>query len=337
MFKYLLVGDPHVTVEEMVDCERLIDAVVDAAQTERRVAAVVFLGDLHHNHAIVHVDIIAFWKRALARLRAVVPRVILLRGNHDAPTSGSTAHALMSYEGIDGVVVVDRPMVLDSIAFVPYTADREEFLRACRDLRPGNPPVSALICHQTFDGSAYDNGFYAGDGVAPELVPQERVVSGHIHTPQAFGKVSYPGAPRWRTTSDANTERSIWAVEFENGAMGVVRRHPTRGFCRAIWKTVVRDGQVVEGPAFDSVDVKPGDQWHIDVYGAADANKSLASTLTRPGNHVRCFSTDTVAPRVRESEGVDASFRRFLSGYRPRHETPVPVLEKMAAERFSWR
>lgn len=340
MLRYLLVGDPHATVEELDDCEGLIDCIVDVFKTEDHIDAVVLLGDLHHNHAIVHVDVMAFWRRALYRLLETVSRVIIIRGNHDAPTSGSTAHALMSYAEIPGVVVVDRPMVLDGIAFVPYTADREAFVAACKDLDVGKPPPRTLICHQTFDGSRYENGFYAGDGIDPALVPQARVISGHIHAPQSFGKVWYPGAPRWRTVSDANTERLVYVQEFDvEGYPAVARRYPTHLWCRAIWKTTVRDGQVVDGPALDDSRVNPmADQWHIDLHGTAEGNKTLAADLAqRTGTHIRCFNTDTHAPKVRESEGIETAFRRWLGGYRPRHNTPLPVLEAMAAARFAWK
>jgi hypothetical protein len=341
MFTYLLVGDPHVTVEDLEDCEGLVDCILVALKVEKSVSAVVLMGDLHHNHAIVHVDVIAFWRRAILRILEQVPRVIILRGNHDAPTSGSEAHALMAYTDMRGVTVVDEPMVIDNIAFMPYMAERDRFVVTARtvslrDIDPFKTPT--LICHQTFDGSRYENGFFAGDGIDPSLIPMAHVISGHIHAPQSFGKVWYPGAPRWRTVSDANTERAVYAQDFsDDGVPIVARRHSTHLHCRAIWKTTVKNGQVVEGPGLDDPRVVAGDQWHVDIYGAADANRTLAATITRPSTHVRCFDTDIQAPKVRESEGIDVSFRSFIGSYRPRHETPVAVLEKMAAERFAWK
>jgi hypothetical protein len=103
------------------------------------------------------------------------------------------------------IMVVDEPrVVLPGILFVPYVHDPAEFVQICQQY----PEAKTVVCHQTFAGSYFENGFLTPDGVEPNLLPQEQVISGHVHSPQRIGKVWYPGAPRWRTVSDANTERA---------------------------------------------------------------------------------------------------------------------------------
>jgi DNA repair exonuclease SbcCD nuclease subunit len=320
--RVLYVGDPHAVPEELDDCRALGQMVFDVAHVAN-VDAVVFLGDQTHTHAITHVAVLAFWRETFRMFKDAGIRVIALVGNHDRPgTAGSELHTMMVFE--DLCEVVAAPRVIDGLLFVPYMDTGEEFLAACRA-----NPTRFVAGHNTFDGSKYENGMYAKDGIDVADIPQEQVLSGHIHTPQRFGKVWYIGAPRWRTLSDANIERAIWVVEHgEDGLVVDSKPFSTGDVCRQIRYMIDTPSTPVPLP----LDMRH--DWRIDIRGPAAWIEERRPLIKRPGVKVRSFSTDKPTAKVRESDGVDVSLAKFIAGFRPRFGTPASVLHQMARERL---
>jgi DNA repair exonuclease SbcCD nuclease subunit len=96
------------------------------------------------------------------------------------------------------------------MGFLPYYSNPEEFVDAANKL--ASYGIQTLFCHQTFQGSQFENGFYAPEGIDQNLVQVPYIVSGHIHKNQRLGKVLYPGTPKWDTLSDANETKGIWVL-----------------------------------------------------------------------------------------------------------------------------
>jgi DNA repair exonuclease SbcCD nuclease subunit len=342
MWRVLIVGDPHVTAEELRDSERLLELICDTAHREQ-VDTVLFLGDLYHTHAVINVEVMAFWRRWFVKL-SKASSVFVLLGNHDMPgNEASKAHALMAHEDQEGVTVIDTPRALAfqrAVAFVPYMSNSLEFLKAATALGG-----KTLVCHQTFTGSRFDNGMYAPDGADSNLLPQEFVISGHIHTPQSFGKVWYPGAPRWRTLSDANVSRAIWVVEFDDsGKVMNKKAFDTGGACRQIRfckvTAVEHEGALV--PAFEPrVELKDGVpidgvDWRFDIEGPSSFVETTAKWLQGPGRRVRTNVTDGPEVKLKESMGIVEAFLEHMKAFRPKYGTSLDVLEKLARERLGW-
>ncbi len=319
--KHLLVGDVHAVPEELVDCSRLIDGIRRLLH-KQDVDSVVFLGDQYNTHSVMRVEVMAFWKDTFAALAKSKP-VVALVGNHDRAANGFS-HAMLAHED-SGVWVVDKPSrLLDDVLFVPWMKNADEFVAVCNQY----PKTKYLVCHQTFDGAKYENGFYAPDGVSPDAIPQEVVFSGHIHTPQSFGKVRYIGAPRWRTLSDANIDRFVTLVDYDTGT--------TTNFSTADWcKVIMRLDDSPGHPAMrfapnSNVDVR------IDVRGPAAYLETRVPELEATGAKVRAFRTDlATTPRVRESDGVRAAFARFLTSWKAPRGTDLATLEAMATARLA--
>jgi hypothetical protein len=325
MARVVYVGDPHATAGEVDDCRALMGRVRSFA---REVAAdrVTILGDLHHTHAVVRLEVVSMWREELSRLVADDLEVVVLKGNHDASQDGRH-HILVAYRDL-GVTVVDAPLELGGVLHLPYMARKEDFVAAC--CASGSPVV---VCHQLFDGSRYENGFYAGEeGVDQADVPQERVISGHVHDPQEFGKVWYVGAPRWRSASDANKDRHVWAVDHgEDGRFSKVCGEDTSRCCRKIVHLEDRPGAPAALPeAGPLIDVR------VDVYGTSASLPARVEEVRAacPGARVRPFRTDPPAARARESEGVRQAFSGYLQSFTAKGGTPTAVLERMADERI---
>ena len=121
--KILLVGDMHVTVEEIDDCQSLINGLLSLERMHNP-DCIVFLGDQHHNHALVRVEVTDFWLRNLPRFQKPV---FMLLGNHDRSNDASTAaHALQPYRNL--ATVVETPYVLGDVGLLPYYHDKDKMI-----------------------------------------------------------------------------------------------------------------------------------------------------------------------------------------------------------------
>ena len=319
--KSLLVGDLHATPEELDDCANLM-ALVESTANDHKVDEVCFMGDQHHTHAIIRAEVMAFYRKYFKTWKGWKQwHTKALVGNHDFAGEGHPVHAMMIYE--DLVQVVDKPMFEAGRLYVPYYSDREAFLRDVNTFGG-----KTLISHQTYAGSRYENGFYASDGVNPDLVPQTEIVSGHIHSPQNFGKVTYIGAPRWRSLSDANLDRAIWLYDFAADGT-VVSKTPflTNDVCKKIHYIL----DTPDDPFDGSIN---SDDWRIDVKGPAGFVDDRKKRWAAMGAKVRTFYTDQAVVRVRESEGIGTAFQTYLKNHNPKHGTPVGKLAEMARDRL---
>lgn len=323
--KYLFVGDPHVTPDEIDDCRALMDYVI--AKAVEHNATVVLMGDQHHTHSVLRLEVVGFWKKVFSEMEILAVRCFALKGNHDCFVEpGMSGCALDVYREFKNLVLVtDRPHQEGGVLFVPYCHTEEEFLNMCKQ----GLNTRTLVCHQTFDGSKYENGFLAPDGFDLTKVPKKQVLSGHIHTPQSFGMCKYIGAPRWRSIDDANVERHLWLYDFnELGEAGSTIAFPTGGdVCREIRRLTDTPAE----PA--SLDLDKRHRYHVDIVGPSEWVEKR-KMLFAPVARVRTRKTDGRAPRVKESDGIDVSFMRFLSNYKSKCGTSTDMLRTMVKERM---
>jgi predicted phosphodiesterase len=216
--KILYLGDPHIQVGNLEDSELLLNFVLRTAQQEE-VDKIVILGDLMHTHAILRVEVLNFWDRWLSILSANAPTIVLV-GNHDLKNqkdpdseNGLSHFTKMSLDTYSNLTVVNKAQVIDGILYAPYMHDNETFINTVNGLADKS---NVVVCHQSFDGSQYDNGFYDPEGIDSTLIKQEQIISGHIHGEATFGKVWHPGTAKWDTAADANKNKQIWVCEHDD-------------------------------------------------------------------------------------------------------------------------
>lgn len=328
MSRYLFVGDPHAEVHDLADCLALARYIIKLARNLK--ATIVLAGDLYHTHAIIHSEVQLFWYNFYEACRKTGIRVITIKGNHDAPgTEGSKATALIAHVE-QCTAVLYGPHVEGGVLFCPYTSGAQLV-----EWSAAHSQCKTLFCHQTFDGSVYENGFFAGDGVDPNLITQDMIISGHIHTPQAFGKVWYPGAPRWRTLSDANVQRAAWLLEFdESGRLVGKKAYDTGAACRRILQATDTPAAPLDPETVLADSSRAKDVYHVTITGPR-AWIAQRRPLFEPFARVKTVCTDArAAARVKESEGVGVAFGKWLDAFEPRHGTAKPVLKKLVEERL---
>ncbi len=323
MPKALLVGDVHAVPEELEDCQKLIDFVKATVQAQD-IDHVVFMGDLYNTHSVMRVEVLAFWRQAFKSIKELIHRdIYVLVGNHDYAGEGLAEHSLLAHE--DQVVVVDKPTELfPSVMMLPYISGNQEFIDTCAALKE-----PTILCHQTFHGAQYENGMYAPEGVEPASIPQQYVISGHIHTPASFDKVTYVGAPRWRSLSDADVERAIWIYSFNDKGIPTGRQKFSTGdVCRQICYRLDTPEKPIEE------ELSSGRDWRIDIKGPADWIERRKAELAGPGIRIRTFCTDRKGPVLKESEGIDKAFDKFLGHYTPKFGSDKERLAQLARERL---
>jgi DNA repair exonuclease SbcCD nuclease subunit len=327
----LVIGDVHVQMEDLEDCNNLRVHILDVV-AEYLPQNVVFLGDLFHNHASKNVEVERFWLTFFSELRMEKKEIIALVGNHDRPGSASSkAHSLQTFKHL--VTVVDGPMVQDGVLFLPYYHDPAELVRAAQSY----PDTKVVVCHAALQGGCYDNGtpikadaFYGKDVANPDDFPQSVIVSGHIHKPAAFGKVWYPGSPRWQNMGDANISRAIYLTDL-SCEDGYEESFPTNSVCRRTWKL---DFSPTDNCAEQLALVRERDKVLLDIRGPLSFCEESKRALQSKGYRVRVFPTDRGVAKVSEAAGIGVAFDRHLSSYKARYGTSEKVLRDMLKERL---
>ena len=311
--KILLVGDVHCVPSEIEECNSLMEKILSIKGYD----AICFMGDQYNNHDAMSVRVMNFWHNWFSKLK----NCFVIVGNHDQSGAGlEEVHSMRAHS--DQVVVVDKPTEICSGTWaVPYYDTEEKFRAATRELK------GMLLCHATFDGAAYDNGFYAPDGFSLDSVAQfDGVISGHIHTPQSFSNVTYIGAPRWRTLSDANIDRHLWLYDFEK--QEVVEKIPTDDACRRIWKFSDLPNEPV-----DLSGVSEKDDVRVDIFGKPEHVEEREKILRAQGVRTRRFPDKKSRVSVKESDGIPEAFSGFVEAFSPPNGTSKEILKKEIGKR----
>lgn len=233
--KILRVGDMHVTVRNLIESEKLINFIFTQA-SRYEVDRIEFLGDLNHNHAVVRVEVLDFWQKTFNILEYF--DIIVLVGNHDQIGSKEKEQEINSLNIFDSmsVKIINKPSIIESIVYIPYMSDHEAFLKAIKDLYDQGA-TKLLVAHQNFTVPLYS------DMIDQNLVPQEAIVTGHIHEQRQVGKVFQVGTPKWDTMSDANEDKGIWIFDHnEDGSIKSKQFISTKHVVTPIVKITVNEG-----------------------------------------------------------------------------------------------
>jgi DNA repair exonuclease SbcCD nuclease subunit len=219
--KILRVGDPHAKVGNLEEMKKLVLFIVEQAKLHKA-DRIELLGDLFHTHNVIRLEVIEFWTWALDLLSQTCETIVLV-GNHDQSGDyNSTFSSLSSFALMNkkNLTIIDKPTLLGTYGYIPYTHNDDNFVAMAHKLADSGANI--LVCHQTIEGSKYESGIYAPDGI-PTGEWSERfihVISGHIHSEQSFGNIIYPGTARWDTVTDANRRKGVWLYHHSSGDAG---------------------------------------------------------------------------------------------------------------------
>lgn len=245
--RILRLGDPHAKPSNLVELDALMQFTIDKYK-EFKADRLEILGDLYDTHDILRLSVQKFWHGWMKKFHRDKINTVILVGNHDQNGDYSDNYsALDVFEHYNHYIqIIMEPKSIGPIGYMPYIHNNERFAREA-NLLANVENCSVLVSHTTYQGSKYDNGMYAPDGVDPDLLSPKfiHLISGHVHTEQEFGRVWYPGTARWMSKSCANKKKGIWLVEHDDITGQILSKEfiSTESVCTPIVSLTWKEGE----------------------------------------------------------------------------------------------
>ncbi len=292
--KILRIGDPHVRPSNIQESELLMEFVLNKA-LEYKVDRLEILGDLFDTMDVVRLKVLEFWDRWFDILPDFDFETVILIGNHDLSgdylNSYSVLHPFVK-PARKNFKIITSGCQLGIYGYLPYIHDNTKFVENANWLADHGAKV--LISHTTYQGSKFDNGMFAPDGVNTDLLDPRLIhlISGHIHSEQEFGRVWYPGTARWLSKSCANRLKGIWLVEHDDNTGVILSKEfiSTESVCIPIVSLVWKEGE-------GRPEIPTGAKVDIELHGSSDwvtkqkvelvGRVSISSKLTDTKKKVR--------------------------------------------------
>jgi DNA repair exonuclease SbcCD nuclease subunit len=192
------------------DCEEFIDWFIVNAK-EKGCETCIFCGDWHHNRNSLNLTTMDATIRSMEKLGKAFDKVLMFVGNHDLYYKDKRDVSSTEFaRHIPGITVVDKILVEDDVALVPWLVGDEW-------KKVGKIKAKYLFGHFELP-SFYMNAMVQmpdhGDLKAEHFVNQEYVFSGHFHKRQKQGKVHYLGNAFPHNYADAwDDDRGMMVLE----------------------------------------------------------------------------------------------------------------------------
>lgn len=195
----LIIGDLHIKKNSIEVCQQILDF---ASNLATKCELTVFTGDVNDTKATINSP---SQNVLLDYLKRWPTPVHVLIGNHDLHTSKdpSAGHSLEALKLIDGVIVIDKPMLIGDSFYVPYVPEDQFFNIKLED-------ASYLFLHQDMDKAKFSNNMAVKSAIKSTLFKKyKRVIVGHIHMAQEFDNIIYVGTPYTESFKEANESKRL--------------------------------------------------------------------------------------------------------------------------------
>ena len=299
MYKYLIIGDPHNVPSEKLEVESLIHYACEVAR-ENSVQTIIITGDLHDTHSLVNLEVVWSYYDAFNDNPDI--KFVIYPGNHDIVLRDRTKHTLLPYKALTNVRVVESLAHFEDFDIIPYCSEKE-LLEMVQ-----NAKSSTLLCHHTFQGAKYENGFYDPEGIDLSKMPYEKIISGHIHLSQTVGQCFYVGAPRWMSISDANENKSVWLWDGQADFKAI----DTSSVCKKMIRL-----SVDEKTNLEDIVIKSNTSLILDIVGTPLFVESMSEKFKGKARVIPNIvsNKDFV---VKESVGIENALKHYvLNDYSP--------------------
>jgi hypothetical protein len=237
--------------------------------------------------------------------------VNVLVGNHDKVNQGNDEdlrHALntLAHQEQSYLNIIQVPITMGLFGFVPYMHSKQKFVEAANKLSEEGAKV--IIAHAEFNGGKFETGMFIPDGINPDDIKTDLVISGHIHSRQRFGKILYPGTARWLTSSDKNEPKGLWLAEFSDEGKIVQEQFlDTSHVCTPIYAYQFKEGEaepVIPVGSRASVELIGSSEWVSKMKVKFKGIASISSKITdkakpanrKTGNNLEHFVNKVFEP-----------------------------------------
>lgn len=206
--KILVVGDLHIKKNNINERIKLLQWIESLS---KKVDLTVYLGDIFHDHNIVHCNIHNLFSQHLYNLQS---EGIIIEGNHDLWHPKDNTHSsLRSLKTPSYVDVISKPTNKYDLSFVPFCPDIKSF--------PKIGLCKIVFTHNEFKG-AVTPYYKFEEGLEVEDFSCDLIMSGHIHMGQRLGKVLYIGTPVADGVDDANQDKGVYILNTEDGKLDFI-------------------------------------------------------------------------------------------------------------------
>lgn len=193
----VLISDLHFNLNNLqVASHALQMALLDARALN---VPLIIAGDLQDTKAVVRAEVMNELI-SLQREFGMV-KVALMVGNHDLINEKGYENALNYLNG--PWTLIDTPTQVGIFHLIPYQSDISILTSYLTSVPKGTP----LIMHQGFKGAFMGEYVQDKSSIAPTLLEDFRVFSGHYHRHQTVGilsHITYIGTPYTTSFAEAN-------------------------------------------------------------------------------------------------------------------------------------
>lgn len=325
--KIIEIGDLHVQKSNLEESRKFILWLVDlGVKVKAKFGDVrfIFMGDQFNDFGIARVEVVEFWTWA-AQLIATTfgaQAVTYLVGNHDRNSEG-TDTAMVAFSQYGNIIDKESKSIfgfVGSPAGVGFLRDNDKFSEQV--MKAYNEMGARLVyCHQEFHGAMFESGTYAPHGVDPTTFPSDlKFRVGHFHKKQKFGNVTYVGTPRQLTKSDIGETKGVHLYETDTHEEQFI---PTPdSVCEQFREIIFKEGDKIPAMEFRKTD-----------YVILEGTKEWCEKAERKipsGTKLSCSYTDIVKEiKVKESDGIPLSFKKFYDEQQIPEHIKAKVLEKI--------
>lgn len=314
---FITIGDVHAVQGNLLECEKLIDFTLETAK-EKDCNNLLFLGDLFDNFSLINTYVLTFWDKVFTKAIDLNFKVFVIKGNHDCAGAGldEGPHALSSFANKNpNLLIIDKPtLIVKGILAIPHYYNQNTFLEAL------DYSLKSVYCHQTLDGSRYDNGFYAKDAANVSGYTATTFIAGHIHAKQEWANVLYTGAPRWFNLSDANKQKGIWYLKHaESGELIKKEFISTETVCRPIFLFDIFEEIPFDYQKLNLIHVN--NKTIVNIHGQRTFITETSNKLNvlkekhKLNLFLRPFLTNEKIIKIKESEGLEKAFSSFYNDF----------------------
>lgn len=204
MEEFSVIGDPHARPDNlhlMVELAELI---------ESRGLPAIWLGDMLDTKEVVRSRCLNFWYDYFKSSKL---SHIVIVGNHDWQNLECEDHSLRPLKELPNVTIVDRPISIGPMDFLPYYHDLSK-LKAILKRLTGK----ILFLHQGINGYDFGNGHVEQRGLEGGDLPAgpNLIISGHFHKYQADGRLVYLGTPISHSFGESDQVKYIGRLDVQN-------------------------------------------------------------------------------------------------------------------------
>lgn len=215
--KKLIIGDLH--FGEKGNSKKFNQQIIDflswsvGIAKQHGVDGIIQAGDYFHTRHEINTETLTYGIKGAEILKdSGIPSYVIL-GNHDLHyLERLDVSSLNSLRRI--VNIVDTPTTLDdgNIVLTPWVAN-DDIWNTCVD---NETNADFIIGHFEFNGFKVNDGYTMEHGLsANALSHYKRVISGHYHSTQTKGNVTYLGTPFPITMNEANEAHGVFILDTE--------------------------------------------------------------------------------------------------------------------------